>query len=39
MSYLTCGPLFIISGNIYAAKLKENKDKLKDEGIKRSEAS
>lgn len=28
-SYLICGPLFIISGNIYARQLLKNKEKLK----------
>ena len=32
-SYLTCGPLFIISGNKYAAQLQENKKKLAAEAM------
>ena len=32
-SYLTCGPLFIISGNKYAAQLEENKKKLAAEAM------
>ena len=29
LSYFTCGPLFIISGNLYAKQLEKNKKKLK----------
>ena len=29
LSYLTAGPLFIISGNIYAEQITQNKQKLR----------
>ena len=35
-SYLTCGPLFIISGIKYANQLEKNKKKLKMKALKKS---
>ena len=35
-SYLTCGPLFIISGIKYANQLEKNKNKLKMKALKKA---
>ena len=35
-SYLTCGPLFIISGIKYANQLEKNKKKLKMKALKKA---